>query len=55
MYNRICLNDIFEKDKTLLNIPHTMEKVCFPMAFLSSQCRYLEKNASGTILEIIES
>ena len=55
MYNRISLNDIFEKDNTLLNIPHTMEKICFPMAFLSSQCRYFEKNASGTILEIIES
>ena len=25
------------------------------MAFISAQCRYFEKNASGTILEIMES
>ena len=33
MYNRISLNDIFEKDKTLLNIPHTIEKFVFPCLF----------------------
>ena len=55
MYNRISLDDIFEEDKTVLNIPHTIEKMCFPMSFLSSQCRYFEKNASGTILEVMES
>jgi hypothetical protein len=44
MYNRIHLRDIFDKDQTILDIPHTIEKVCFPMAFISSQCRYfLEK------------
>ena len=40
MYNRICINDIFRKDKTLMDIPHTNEKVCFPMSFISAQCRY---------------
>ena len=43
MYNRITIQDIFNKDHTLLNIPDTLEKVCFPMAFISSQCRFLEK------------
>ena len=43
------------KDKTLLNIPNTVEIVCFPMAFLSSQCRYLQKDLNGKIIEIIES
>jgi hypothetical protein len=43
------------KDKTLLNIPNTIEKVCFPMAFLSSQCRFLEKDANGNITNVIES
>jgi hypothetical protein len=55
MYNRIHLRDIFDKDQTMLDIPHTIEKVCFPMSFISSQCCYFEKNASGTIVEIIES
>jgi hypothetical protein len=55
MYNRIHLRDIFDKDQTILDIPHTIEKVCFPMAFISSQCRFFEKNASGMIVEIIES
>ena len=35
------------KDKTLLNIPNTLEKVCFPMAFLS--------NANGNIIDVVES
>ena len=55
MYNRISINDIFEKDKTLLNVPHTIEKVCFPMAFLSSQCRYLENDVNGNIVNVVES
>ena len=55
MYNRISIKDIFNKDKTLLNNPHTTEKVCFPMAFLSSQCRYLEKDVHGNIINIVES
>ena len=55
MYNRICLQDIFYKDHTLLDIPFTNEKVCFPMAFISSQCRLLEKDTNGDIINVIES
>ena len=55
MYNRVTLQDIFNKDHTLLEIPNTLEKVCFPMAFLSSQCRFLEKDANGKITNVIES
>ena len=55
MYNRITIQDIFTKDRTLLNIPNTLEKVCFPMSFLSSQCRFLEKDATGNIINVVES
>ena len=33
MYNRISIQDIFMKDKTLLNIPNTLEKVFFQWLF----------------------
>ena len=55
MYNRVTLQDIFNKDHTLLDIPNTIEKVCFPMAFISSQCRFLEKDATGNIINVFES
>ena len=55
MYNRITIQDIFNKDHTLLNIPNTLEKVCFPMAFISSQCRLLEKDTVGKIINVVES
>ena len=55
MYNRISIHDIFNKDHTLLNIPNTIEKVCFPMSFISAQCRFLEKDATGNIINVIES
>ena len=55
MYNRVTLQDIFNKDHTLLEIPNTLEKVCFPMAFLSSQCRFLDKDANGKIINVVES
>ena len=55
MYNRISIQDIFTKDRTLLNIPNTLETVCFPMSLLSSPCRFLEKDATGKIINVIES
>ena len=55
MYNRITIQDIFNKDQTLLNIPNTIEKACFPMAFISAQCRFLEKDANGIIVNVFES
>jgi hypothetical protein len=55
MYNRITIQDIFNKDHTLLNIPDTLEKVCFPMAFISSQCRFLEKDTFENIINVVES
>ena len=43
MYNRICLNDIFEKDNTLLNIPHTMKKYVFQWLFYHHSVVILRK------------
>ena len=55
MYNRISIQDIFNKDHTLLNIPNTIEKVCFPMSFISAQCRFLETDATGNNINVVES
>ena len=55
MYNRISIDDIFNKDHTLLAIPNTIDKICFPMSFISSQCRLLQKDLNGNIKEVIES
>ena len=55
MYNRITIEDIFMKEHTLLNIPNKIEKVCFPMSFISAQCQFLEKDATGNIINVIES
>jgi hypothetical protein len=55
LYNRISIDDIFNKDHTLLAIPHTIDKICFPMAFISSQCRLFQKDVNGKFVEVVES
>jgi len=56
MYNRSKLECIFKEDKTLLNIPRIPDKgICFPMAFLSCQCRNLIRGSTGTITHVVES
>ena len=56
MWMRTDLNQCFINSNGLLYIPTTIEKLCFPMAFITAQCRILKKNViTGAIIDIEET
>jgi len=54
MWNRVNIEEVFIKDKTLLQIPPTEQQLCFIMAFISSQCRYFKVDR-GMVTDVMES
>jgi len=55
MWMRTDLDQCFINSKALLYIPQTIEKLCFPMAFMTAQCRLLKKNTEGKIIDVEET
>lgn len=55
MWMRTNIDQCFIHNHSLLYIPKTIEKLCFPMAFITAQCRILQKNEQGKIINIEES